>query len=194
MSSCINPLFQFISKYVDLSNQDQAELEKYMSIKLCKKGEILIKEEQVCKNLQFVLSGIYRVYQIVDGKEITNYFNTTQRNSFVASFVSLLTEKPSKVRIECIQAGELISIAYKDWQAMYAKSHALNTFGRLMAEFNYVLAMERIESLQYHNAKDRYLKFMRIYPNLLNQIPHHYIASYLGVTPESLSRIRRSIQ
>ncbi|MBQ0740731.1 Crp/Fnr family transcriptional regulator, partial [Aquimarina celericrescens] len=68
---------------------------------------------------------------------------------------------------------------------------SFNTFGRLIAEFNYVLAIERIESLQYQSASERYDIFIKCYPNLLNLIPHHYIASYLGVTPESLSRIRK---
>lgn len=185
-------LFNFISNYVDLTDEDKTQLNSIISIKQYKKGDVLIKESQVCKTLQFVVSGIYRVYKIEDGKEITSYFNYEKRNPFVASFVSLLTDKPSKETIECIKQGELLTIPYKDWKALYENSTALNTFGRLMAEFNYVLAMERIESLQYQNATDRYTMFIKLYPNLLNLIPHHYIASYIGVTPESLSRIRKS--
>lgn len=185
-------LFKFISNYVDLTDSDKIQLNNIISVREYEKGDVLIKESQVCKTLQFVVSGIYRVYKIEDGKEITSYFNYKKRNPFVASFVSLLTGEPSRETIECIESGELLTISYKNWKALYEKSHALNTFGRLMAEFNYVLAMERIESLQYHNATDRYTMFIKLYPNLLNLIPHHYIASYLGVTPESLSRIRKN--
>lgn len=192
MSKPEKKLFDFIAQYVELSEADQTQLSEIISIKSYQKGDVLISEGQVCKSLQFVLSGIYRVYKLEDGKEISSYFNYKQRNPFVASFVSLLTNSPSKESIECIADGELISMTYKDWEALYHRSAALNTFGRLIAEFNYVLAMERIESLQYHQASDRYLKFLQLYPNLLNLIPHHYIASYLGVTPESLSRIRKS--
>lgn len=193
MNKYCKPLIDFISQHVSLSKQEEQELCELSSVKQYRKGDLLIKEGQVSKYLQFVFSGIYRVYEIREGKEITTYFNTSDRNRFVANFVSLLTQQPSLHRIECIVPGELLSIDYKDWQVMYEKSHALTSFGRIMAEFNYVLAMERIESLQYQSATDRYLKFLKHYPLLMNQIPQHYIASYLGITPESMSRIRKDI-
>ncbi len=185
-------LFQFISNSVVLSELDKAELSSNIKNEDFQKGDAIVKAGQVCKSLKFVISGIYRVYKIEDGKEITSYFSYKSRNPFVASFTSLLTEKPSNETIECIEAGKLLSIPYSNWKSLYKTSLALNTFGREMAEFNYLLAIERIESLQYHNATDRYESFIKLYPNLLNLIPHHYIASYLGITPESLSRIRKS--
>lgn len=185
-------LFQFISNSVVLSELDKAELSSKIRVEDFEKGDSIVKAGQVCRSLKFVTSGIYRVYKIEDGKEITSYFSYESRNPFVASFTSLLTQKPSNETIECIEAGKLLSIPYSNWKSFYKTSLALNTFGREMAEFNYLLAIERIESLQYHNATDRYESFIKLYPNLLNLIPHHYIASYLGITPESLSRIRKS--
>ncbi len=192
MSAAIQPLINFISQYVVLTDTDLELISSEFSEKTYKKGNFIVKETQTCRHLQFVIYGIYRVYQVNDGKEITSYFSYTDRNPFVASFVSLLTEQPSKETVECIDDGILLSIPYTTWQSFYAKSEAINTFGRKMAELNYVLAMERIASLQYKSATDRYALFMKIYPNLLNLIPHHYIASYLGITPESLSRVRKN--
>ncbi len=186
------PLFEFIAKIVPLPESDAQLLGDKMSVKSFEKGDLIVREGQTCRTLHFVLSGVYRNYKVEDGESITSYFSYDFRNPFVASFVSLLSEQASKENVECIIPGEMISIAYKDWKAVYSISHALNTFGRIMAEFNYVLAIERIESLQYKQATDRYQQFLKLYPGLLNMIPHHYIASYLGVTPESMSRIRKN--
>lgn len=192
MSTDFQPLLQFIASTVKLSTKDENLLSSKLTIEEFEKGDLILQQDKVCKNLKFVISGVYRVYQINEGKEITSYFNYKERNPFVASFISILTNKPSTEIIECIVPGKLITISYQDWTNLYEISHELTTFGRKMAEYNYVLAMERIESLQYQSASDRYHIFITHYPSLLNQIPHHYIASYLGITPESLSRIRKA--
>ena len=192
MSTDFQPLLQFIANTVTLSAKDETLLSSKLTTEQFEKGDLILQQNKVCKNLKFVISGVFRVYQINEGKEITSYFNYKDRNPFVASFISLLTGNPSTEIIECIVPGKLITIPYQDWTNLYEISHELTTFGRKMAEYNYVLAMERIESLQYQSASDRYQIFLKHYPNLLNQIPHHYIASYLGITPESLSRIRKA--
>lgn len=185
-------LIGFISRWVDLSKTDIDLIQSKLRIENYDKGDIIVKQEQICKSLKFVISGVYRVYQLKNGKDITSYFNYDSRNPIVASFVSLLKEQPSNEIIECLVSGKLISINYEDWKSLYKVSNSINTFGRLMAEFNYILAVERIESLQYKSASERYEIFIKLYPDLLNRIPHHYIASYLGITPESLSRIRKT--
>lgn len=185
-------LFDFISKAVQLQDVDVLKIGSKLSIENYDKGDFILKQNQVSKTLKFVLSGVYRVYQLKDDKEITSYFNYEERNPLVASFVSLLANKPSTEFIECIIPGKVISISYSDWKELYKTSLELNVFGRLMAEKNYLLAIQRIESLQYQNASERYELFLKLYPSLLNQIPHHYISSYLGITPESLSRVRKT--
>lgn len=184
-------IIAFISNWVELSNHEKEIIHSNLSAKSYTKGDIILKQNQTSNTIQFVISGIYRVYQLRQGKEITSYFNYEYRNPIVASFTSLLKAQPSNEIIECIAPGQLMSINYSKWTSFYKESHALNTFGRLMAEYNYLLAIERIESLQYKNATERYNSFIKLYPNLLNLIPMHYIASYLGITPESLSRIRK---
>ena len=185
-------LIQFISNWVELSNDEAHQIRSNLSIENYNKGEIVLNQGKTSNTLKFVISGIYRVYQLKQEKEITSYFNYKTRNPVVASFTSLLKAQPSNEIIECIVPGQLLSIDYNKWVSFYNTSHALNTFGRLIAEHNYILAIERIESLQYKNATERYNSFIKLYPNLLNLIPMHYIASYLGITPESLSRIRKN--
>jgi CRP-like cAMP-binding protein len=185
-------LFDFVSNVVELQEVDVLNISSKLSTEDYYKGDFILKQKQISKTIKFVLSGVYRVYQLKDGKEITSYFNYEERNPLVASFVSLLSNEPSTEFIECILPGKVLSISYSDWQELYKTSLELNIFGRLMAEKNYLLAIERIESLQYQNAAVRYELFLKHYPNLLNLIPHHYISSYLGITPESLSRVRKT--
>lgn len=185
-------LIDFISRWVKLSENDIHLLLPKLSLDTYKKTDVVVKQNQVCDSLRFVISGVYRVYQLKDGKEITSYFNYKTRNPILASFVSLLQQTPSTEIVECIVSGQVLTINYSDWKSLYLASESYNTFGRMMAEFNYVLAIQRIESLQFENATKRYEMFLKLYPKLLNMIPHHYIASYLGITPESLSRIRKS--
>ena len=190
----IEAFISFISEKVTLTNEDIEKLKDLITLEHFDKGTFILNQGQVCNKLRFVYSGIYRVYQINEGKEITSYFNFEHRNRLVGAFVSLLTSQPSEEYIECISPGTLVTVNYYDWEALYTISPALNTFGRLLAEFNYILAIERIASLQYKNATNRYEAFIEQYPGLFNRIPHHYIASYLGITPESLSRIRKSLK
>jgi len=108
-------LIQFISNFVVLSETDIENLITRLSTKKYSKGAIIVRQGQVCKSLNFVISGIYRVYQIKDGKEITSYFNYNSRNQLVASFTSLLKGQPSTEIVECIVPGELITINYTEW-------------------------------------------------------------------------------
>lgn len=109
----------------------------------------------------------------------------------VTSFQSFLTDEPSKEYIEALEASEIILISKIDLQNIFDASHSFERLGRKLAEFNYLLALKRIESLQTDSATDRYNSFLEVYPGLINQIPHHYVASWLGITPESLSRVRK---
>ncbi len=191
--SSLEKFYQFIERRVSLSDQDKQWIADILTEEKIEKGNVLVRAGEVCKTARFVDTGIYRVFKVKDGNEITTYFNYDARNPIVASFVSMLMGTPSVETVECIVSGEVLKMSYADWEGLYHKSHQLNTFGRIMAEFNYVLAMERIDALQYHTATDRYLSFLSLYPDLVNRIPHHYIATYLGITPESLSRIRKEL-
>lgn len=186
-------LFEYIEKTSPLSKNEKIILGAHFTEKKFKKGAELLTLHQTCKTLHFVISGVFRNYKIHTDKEITNYFSYSQRNPFVASFETLLTGNNNDEIIECIEDGVVISIPYSKWSSIYLESESLNTFGRKMAEFNYLLAIERIASLQFKDASHRYNSFLTNYPGLLNRIPHHYIASYIGITPESFSRIRKKI-
>ena len=189
----INFLHQTLNQISLVSEKEVGFLLENSKEITLEKGEFLLKEGQTARSIYFVLSGVFRVYQNIDGKEVTSYFSCSERNPFAASFPSFLTQSPSCEYVEAIESSSVFSIRFDQLNKLYESSKNFERLGRILAEKNYLLAMERINSLQYQSAGDRYNIFMKIYPGLLNRIPHHYIASYLGVTPESLSRIRKDL-
>lgn len=179
-------------KMTQLSDIELAAIMEMAKNATFSQGDFFSTPDNTCKQIAVLQSGIGRVYHLHDGKEITDYFNTTTRNQLVSSFVSFLKRKPSREYVQFLTDSEVLVINYDQLQELYDRFPSFERLGRLMAERNYLLALERIESLQYHNATQRYESFLNLYPGLMNQIPHHYVASYLGVTPESLSRIRKN--
>ena len=191
--SSISKLKSALNNVSPLSEGDIEFLAKNSKTQEFIKGEFLIKEGQIARYIGFVTKGVFRVYQNIDGKEVTSYFSYEERNPFATSFVSFLTELPSVEYVEAIEDASVILLSKESINELYNSSKSFERLGRIMSEKNYLLATERIRSLQYQTASDRYNMFMEIYPSLLNRIPHHYIASYLGITPESLSRVRKEI-
>ena len=184
-------MYQNLQQFSPLEDKDWQLLHQQLVPKVFKKGDFFVKAGQLCNQIGFLNKGIGRVYYTTDGKEVTSYFNAGVRNMFVCSFTSFLSRKPSFENVHFLDDSELLILEYNKLQELYIKSPAIQQLGRVMAEYNYVLSMERIYSLQCAPALERYKSMLRIYPGLMNQIPHHYVASYLGITPESLSRIRK---
>jgi CRP-like cAMP-binding protein len=190
----MNEVFlNFLSNFQSLSQSDIDLLLSICAEASYARGEYFVREGSVCSKLGFLISGIARVYHLANDKEYTSYFNFVQRNRLVSSFESFLTRKPSKESIHFLEDSKLILISREDFYGLYERSAAFQEMGRKLAEYNYILAMERIYSLQHDTAQMRYEKLLHIYPDLVNLVPHHYIASYLGITPESLSRVRKDL-
>lgn len=182
-----------LKKNVDFNDQEFDAILSVSKEEHIAKGAFYARPDRLCQTISFLNSGILRVYHLHDGKEMTDYFNTTHRNSFVSSFGSFLSQQRTETYVEALTDCELLTVTYEDLRQLYDQYKSFERMGRLLAEKNYLLALERIESLQYHDATTRYLSFLELYPNLINEISNHYVASYLGVTPESLSRIRKSL-
>jgi CRP-like cAMP-binding protein len=183
----------FLSNFSRLNKEDTEQLASVCTEANYAKGDYFIHEGEVCRKIGFLVSGIARVYHIANDKEYTSYFNFPQRNRMVASFESFLTQKPSKENIHFLQDAVLILVPREKLYSLYEVSPGMQEMGRKLAEYNYILAIERIYALQHDTAQMRYEKLLHIYAELVNMVPHHYIASYLGITPESLSRIRKDL-
>ena len=156
------------------------------------KGELILRENEICNTIFFLNKGFVRMYYIdKTGNEINYRFTDT--GHFFVDFQSFLTKKPSRFYWEAMQNVQVISISYAAVQEAYVKSNTWNLFGRLIAEQVYLQLNERVEMLLFMQPEERYMQMIEKYPGIINQVSQRHIASFLGIQPETLSRIRKRL-
>ncbi|UKT64896.1 Crp/Fnr family transcriptional regulator [Pedobacter mucosus] len=152
----------------------------------------LLEQGNVCKNISFVTKGFFRMFYVdMEGNEINNRF--TEADNFIVDFQSFLTQRPSRYYWQAMQDSEVLTFTFNDVQKLYATSPAWGTFGRLVAEQVYLQLNERVEMFQFMSPQQRYEYLLSTRPELFNQISQFHLSSYLGVKPESLSRLRKRL-
>lgn len=189
----MKPLFDFILKFGHL-NQQQLEIiaGKSKEIKLSKEA-YFSEEGKIAKEVGFVLDGILRVcYYDNRGEEITKYF--IDENNLVVDLHSFENQIPSESNVQAITDCRLMVFSQKDWLELQQTVAGWNAIVHKIVASALLQKVERRSPLVSEDATTRYLKFLEIYPSAANRVPLAYIASYLGVTQSSLSRIRKNIR
>jgi CRP/FNR family transcriptional regulator, anaerobic regulatory protein len=174
-----------------LSASDKEHFISLLERKEFSKGAILIQENTIADKIFVLLKGACRSYFIKDGEEITDFFFF--ENSFATDFASLCSNKPSTLILDCIEDCEVDIIHKKDLDNLYSKSHSFSEIGRMMAEYSYLQIEERMRLLHTESLEIKYNWMLKNFPEIFQRVPQHYIATYLGVKPQSLSRIRAKI-
>lgn len=165
-------------------------LSKFKPLSL-KKGEYFVNEGEVCRKIGFILEGSMLCYYNKGGNEVIDEFSLDKE--FITDYFSFLTHTPSEKAVKCLEDTELMVIVYEDLQELFALDPAFEKVGRLMAEGLFMNWQQKAKSLMLDNAETRYLKLIKRRPDLPERVPQYLIASYLGVKPETLSRIRKKI-
>jgi len=181
-------LFERIQLFCKLSSPAIKGMSAVLQKVELSKGSYLITERKVCNHIYFLEKGCLRGFYNLDGKEITYWF--AFENDFVTSFYSFITRKPSVENIQLIEDSSLWCMAYDDLQKLYNKHPDIERFGRLTNEHYYVMLEERFVSNHFKEARERYENLASLAPHIIQRVPLGYIASYLGITQETLSRIR----
>src|SRR6478609_6648784 len=181
-------LFEHINKYCPLGKTCLKSLGTVLEKIELSKGTFLSTEGKICKHIYFLETGALRGFYNMDGKEITHWF--AFENSFVTSFLSFITRKPGMENIQLIEDCVLWAIANEDLQELYRKHADMERLGRIMHERYYVMLEERFVSNHFKEARERYENLIVQSPHILQRVPLGYVASYLGMTQETLSRIR----
>ena len=181
-------LFNYTETIHKLLQEDQDQLRSICSEVFLKKNEELQPMGHTCRTIYFVTKGVLRIYYYKDGVDVSESFEF--ENSIVARVESLFSGKPSRKAIECIEDAELIAINATKLFELYDSHPELERLFRKIYEEAYVKTVNRIESLQFHSAEERYNNLLNQDPNVIQRIPLKHIASFLGITQVSLSRIR----
>lgn len=156
------------------------------------KGDYILQRASVAKEIHFIVSGLVRVYHLAADKEVTSYLACD--DGFVSSYSSFIYQTPSFESIQCLEDTRTIAINYSSMQRLYNEIPYWDRVGRVLAEQNFLCMAERVLKLQMIPAKEKYLDFLRNSPTkIVQRTPMIHIASYLGIAPESLSRIRKDI-
>lgn len=184
-------LFDYFDKFLKLSAETQNILAGVCSTAFLKKNELLQPIGHTCKTIYFVQSGIARIFYYKDGVDITESFAFA--GNIIVRVESLFTGKPSKKAIQVLEDSEIIAINATKLFKLYDEYPSIERLFRLIFENGYVETVNRIESIQFHTAEERYLSLLK-QTNIVQKIPLKHIASYLGITQVSLSRIRASIK
>ena len=184
-------LLNKIREYITLSRIDCTLIEELFEPLFLSKGEVLLQEGNICKYFYYVNKGLLRQFMNYDGKELTIHFN--EENTFVCDYESFITKTPSQKTIVALEDTVLQIISYASLQRFYKEIEEGERFGRLLLEETFIKAIQYIISGLTDTPQERYLKFMKLYKNIEQRVAQKYIASFVGVTPQSLSRIRRRI-
>jgi CRP-like cAMP-binding protein len=153
------------------------------------KGDVYLRQGDVCNRLGFVTQGILHYYIDQDGIEQTYNFATEER--MVCDYDSMIRRTPSVKSIRAIEPSVILTISYRDLQTLYTQLDEGERFGRLHLERVYGDTIRQLVSQYTESPEVRYRKFIKQFPGLTQRIPQYYIASYIGVKPQSLSRIRK---
>jgi CRP/FNR family transcriptional regulator, anaerobic regulatory protein len=186
----IPQLKEFFRLFVDFSDEELAEVWSFFSPKSLKKGEFLCVPNEIATEIGFLLKGTCRIFYLIEGRESTRHL-ISERN-IVTSNPSFTTQKPSTEYVEALEHCELLMLSYENLQKMYEISPKWERFARMLAEYAYNEQQKRIYSLIALPAHQRYENFVKESPHLIQKVPQYIIANYLGISPETLSRIRKN--
>ncbi len=186
--AAMQPLLTFIKTVYPISSEIEDYFADNCDFLKVKRGTFLLKPGEICNHYYFIVKGMLRAYNVHGNKEITTWFNA--ENELVTSIRSMSRQMPSMEYIQALEDTEMVTL---DWQALnhlYEKYVEMNIVGRIIIQEYYAAAEERAYIGRIPNAEMRYRHFIESRRDLVNRVPLKFIASYLGMTEETLSRLR----
>ena len=185
-------LIKFINQYIDFNEYEMNEISGFVEIVHLKKNEIFIHEGDVAEKIAFTNKGYLRVYYNFEGEEITR--DITPLHSFATALPSFISKTPSFEIISAITDCELFVIHKKDLEFMYSNFPKWERLGRRIIEEMFVESQRRIYSFITETAEIRYKNLLIQYPDMIRDVPLKYIADFLGIKLQSLSRLRKPVE
>jgi CRP-like cAMP-binding protein len=188
----ITPIVKHFSNYLSLNDSEISELESRLTEKRVKRRQFILQEGDVCKQYTFVVNGCFKMYK-VDNKGQEHNLQFSIENGWIGDIGSFHSEKPSELYIEALEQSTILQITKPDLILLYTNFPKFDRIFRVLIENAFVSLQKRVLQNISSTAEERYLDFLKNYPNLFNRISNVQIASFIGVTPEFLSKIRKNI-
>ena len=181
-----------IEKYVSLTDEETEKLISIIQTKKIKKRELIDQPSYVCKYRNYIEKGAFRSYFIDnDGKEHT--VQIAVEDHFTSDFYSYITQTPATLFVEALEDSLILQMTYNDIEGLCKEIHALSEYFRITTERAFAFSRKRALSNLSLTAEERFLELEKRYPNIVYRVPQKVIASYLGITPEFMSKIRKSL-
>lgn len=182
-------LYKNFGRYISISEDDKDIIQSVFTHKKYRKRQYILQEGQVSRVENFVVKGLTRTYEVDEkGQEHVIVFGP--EDWWVGDLYSFLSDKPSDCNIDCLEDTEVLQFNRAGQEQLFQQAPKFERFFRIIVQNAYMAAISRITSNLKKSAAERYDDFINRYPHIEQRVPNHQIASYLGVTPQSLSRIR----
>ncbi|MCS4237256.1 Crp/Fnr family transcriptional regulator [Myroides odoratus] len=182
-------LFAHIEQKVRLTPTEKEQISSFFRVKKLRKRQFLLQEEDVCKDFAFVSHGLLKSYVLDEkGNENINLFGW--EGWWIADFQSFLFQSPATLAIEAIEDCELLLLSRENYDQMLEEVPAMERYFRLVYERSLATKDQRLVTAQTYSAEEKYNHLIQTYPELIQRIPQSLLASFLGLTPETFSRIK----
>lgn len=183
-------IYEFLGTLVPFTNKELNDIQSHFKKETVPKSQLLVNQGDICKTLYFIEQGMGRsFYTNENGKEITQWFFGVGK--FMTSADSFFQQTPSLYNLEVLVDSVVFSISKKDIDQLFAKYHKMEKLGRLVTTEMLTKIVNKLNAIQFQTAKERYDYMLAEFPDIVHQVPLGHIASYLGMTQETLSRIRK---
>lgn len=184
-------LLQTLKQITTLDQEEEVLFENAFKTFSLQKNEYFLQSTEVNTKLGFLCKGLVRYFVFRNEEEATLEF--TKEGEFVADYGSFISKQPSIQNIQALEDCEFLVIDYDELQKLYQVSKNANLLGRIIIEHRFIIMVNQLLTVHQYNPEDRYRYFLEKYKDLVQRIPQYLIASYVGVKPQSLSRIRKRI-
>ena len=184
----MDTFINFIKQYIFLTDEIKTSIRKFALEETILKSHKIVKEGKTCNQLYFLVEGTVRTFFYLNGKDITHWIYIN--GAIFTSFHSYILQKPSVEYIEATENSKIVAVSYSNWQKLYKKHPELERFGRLIMEEQVASIDAFYKGYYFLSAKEKYNLLIEKYPELLQKANLGHIASMLGISQETLSRIR----